>query len=405
MSGLSEEKVMRDPIHGYVRIDQKIIWDCLNAPEFQRLRRIRQLGSTQMVYHTGEHSRFSHSLGVYEIARRMTSEVEDVRRSLSEHEKIVLQLAALLHDVGHAPFSHSFESIMEASHEDYTKQILLGPGTIHDILAAESAELPQEVASVIDHSHPRQMLCQLISSQLDADRMDYLLRDSYFTGTSYGQFDLERILRTMRVAGGRVVIKSSGMHTVEDYIMARYHMYWQVYYHPVSRSYDCLLKQVFHRLKDLYRQDPQIVGRYPMYEALLTKRRLDNADYFRLDDAACQYSFQLMRQDRDPILADLAARALDRGLFEYGKVSEAEHYRRLAAEKGYDPDYYVTCDRQQQNPYQPYRRETKAENAIWMLMEDGSIKELSEVSPIVEALAANPDQQDERVFFPPEIGS
>ena len=219
MNTLSEEKVFRDPIHGYVRVQDKIIWDCIQTREFQRLRRVKQLGSTSMVYHTSEHSRFAHSLGVYEIARRMINEVNDISKALTEYEKITVKLAALLHDVGHAPFSHSFESIMQSDHEIYTIQIIKGESEVNTLLKAYRDSLPDDVASVIDGTHPNKILCQMVSSQLDADRMDYLLRDSYFSGTKYGEFDLERILRTMRVADDKLVIKASGMHTIEDYIM------------------------------------------------------------------------------------------------------------------------------------------------------------------------------------------
>ncbi|MBQ4252342.1 MAG: HD domain-containing protein [Erysipelotrichaceae bacterium] len=401
MRKLAEEKVFRDPIHGYVRINDQVIWDCLNSREFQRLRRVRQLGSTLMVYSTGEHSRFTHSLGVYEVTRRMVTEVKDLRDNLSEHEKMVVQLAALLHDVGHAPFSHSFESIMKCNHEEYTVQIIRGPSQLWYAMNKEEPGLAEEVASVIDHTHPNEKLTQLISSQLDADRMDYLLRDSYNTGTSYGTFDLERVLRTLRVRDNKVVVKQSGMHTIEDYIMARYHMYWQVYYHPVSRSYDTLLRMVFKRLKDLYEENPDIVREYPMYEALLTKERLSNDDFYLLDDATCIYSFHLMQKGSDPILRDLGRRILERDLFEFSDVRDRDKYYRLCVEKGYNPKYYFDTDHQTQHTYQPYKDNDR--HSIWVLTDDNEIKELSSVSLIVRSLSSLPMEQDEKVFFPKEI--
>ena len=398
---LADEKVFRDPIHGYIRVDDEVILKCIDTPEFQRLKRIRQLGSTVMVYSTGEHSRFSHSLGVYEIARRMVNEVADLKNGLSEHDKMVVKIAALLHDIGHAPFSHSFEAIMNSSHEEYTVQIILGPSGIRTALDEEDPTLAEEVASVINHTHPDERLCQLISSQLDADRMDYLLRDSYFTGTSYGQFDLERILRTMRVRDGRVVVKQTGMHTIEDYIMARYHMYWQVYFHPVSRSYDVLLRKVFRRLKDLYAIDKGIADRFPMYKPLLEQGRLSNDEYFKLDDSTCLYSFQLMTDHEDPILSDLASRILNRRLFEYTAKGSYEEYCQRCLDKGFDPEYYLETGIQTQKAYQPYN--DYQGNCIWVLTENDDIEELSKVSKMVASISDLPSERDERLFYPKEL--
>ncbi|MCR5066531.1 MAG: HD domain-containing protein [Erysipelotrichaceae bacterium] len=398
MSKLSEEKVLRDPVHGYVRVSEEIIWRCMASREVQRLRRINQLGSTSMVYHTGEHSRFAHSLGVYEIVRRMVSEVKDLRENLSEYEKITVMLAGLLHDVGHAPFSHSFEAIMKRKHEEYTIQIITQDSEVNRILKEYDERLPEDVASVIRGNHPNSILCQLISSQLDADRMDYLLRDSYFTGTKYGEFDLERILRTMRVADDRLVIKVSGMHTIEDYIMARYHMYWQVYYHPVSRAHEALLAKLFQRLLDLCQQDSAIIEKLPMFRELLSKPVLSNEEYFRLDDATCLYSFQLMERMDDPVLADLAGRLLNRRLFESAPIEKYEEIRKRVTQAGYDERYYLYTDRQIQNPYEPYSDHPS--HGIWMLDEKGNIRELSHISKIVSAICYNSESDDALVFYP-----
>jgi len=394
---LSEEKVLRDPIHGYVKINDQIIWDVLACKEVQRLRRIKQLGSTSVVYHTGEHSRLAHSLGVYEIIRRMCNEVEDLKEILSEHEKIVVELAGLLHDIGHAPFSHSFESILNCSHEDYTIQIIKSDSEVSEVLRRYDENLPNEVASIIMGNHPNAILCQMVSSQLDADRMDYLLRDSYFTGTAYGQFDLERIMRTLRVKDNRLVVKESGMHTVEDYIMARYHMYWQVYYHPVSRSFDALLNQCFTRLKDL-QKEKDITKDFEMFKPLLTQKVLTNKQFQRLDDASCVYGIRLMSEYNDPILSDLASRILDRRLFQDTDIDNIKAVEDYCLENHYDLKYYIYCDSQKQNPYKPYSE--KDDKSIWVKCKDDSVKELASISKIVRALVENEDTTDAKLFYP-----
>ena len=395
----NEVKVMRDPVHGYIHVEYQVIWDCINAREFQRLRRIHQLGGTYMVYHTAEHSRFAHSLGVYEITRRMVNEVSGLKE-LSEEDKVTVMCAALLHDVGHGPFSHAFEAITPTSHETYTRRIILEDTQIHRILSNVSNDFPNKVASIIDYSHPNDLLNQIVSGQLDADRMDYLLRDAYFTGTSYGNFDLERILRTMRVKESKIVMKESGIHTVEDYIMARYHMYWQVYFHPVTRSYEAILHSIFKRLKDLYERDPFKLDHIRMFQPFL-KQQDTVEDHFKMDESAALYGFTLLSESDDPIAADLARRLLNRDLFQYETISDEsdlERIKKRVLQLGYDPEYYVIHDEAKQRPYQPYK--SGEGHNIWILKEDGEIKELSVVSDIVSAIVHGKLKEDKKAFFP-----
>ena len=211
---LDEVKVLRDPLFGYIHIDLQVVWDVLNSAWFQRLRRIRQLGGAFVTYHCAEHSRFSHSLGVYEIVRRMVTEVPDLAEALDEKEKVTVMLAGLLHDIGHGPYSHAFEGVTSTSHETFTCRIIEEDTEITHILEKACPGLSKDVADVIRHEAKNPILTQLISSQLDADRFDYLMRDAYFTGTKYGEFDMERILRTLRVHDDRVVVKESGVYAV-----------------------------------------------------------------------------------------------------------------------------------------------------------------------------------------------
>lgn len=399
MKKTSEHKVMRDPIHGYIHVDLQVVWDCINAREFQRLRRIHQLGGSFQVYHTAEHSRFAHSLGVYEIVRRMVSEVSGLKE-LSDYDKMTVMLAGLLHDIGHGPFSHAFEAVSPVAHEKYTEMIILEDSEIHDILAAVSSELPQQVASIITYSHPNPILNQIVSGQLDADRMDYLLRDAYFTGTSYGNFDLERILRTMRVKDDKIVVKETGIHTVEDYIMARYHMYWQVYYHPTSRSYECILALLFKRMKEVYKQDPSILKEVTMFLPFLEKELPTIHDHYQLDESAATYGFILLLHSQDEILADLSRRLLDRKLFEYTTItdeSQLTEIRNQIQTKGYDPIYYVGTDQAFQRPYRPYKSD--GGHNIWILRND-EIIELSQCSDIVHAIVNGKVKEDKKAYYP-----
>lgn len=400
-----EQKVMRDPIHGYIHVEDQIIWDCINAKEMQRLRRIHQLGGDFQVYHTAEHSRFAHSLGVYEIVRRMVNEIEALRMRLSDYEKLTVMLAGLLHDIGHGPFSHAFEAVTAIRHEDYTCRIILGDSEIHQILQRTDSSLSKDVADIIKGVHRNDLLNQIVSGQLDADRMDYLLRDAYFTGTSYGHFDIERIIRTIRIIDQRITVKESGLHSVEDYIMARYHMYWQVYLHPSARSYEGLLVKAFQRMKDIYQKDPDSLASVEMLVPFLTEQEASVQELFVLDEAAAYYGLSLLREHPDLILSDLARRILDRDLFAYQTINDdtqTDAIKQKAAAAGFVSEYYVFTDKASQALYSPYQRNESGHN-IWILCEDQSVRELSTISDIVHAVCHEKLKEDCKIYFPKEI--
>lgn len=396
-SNLNEPRVLRDPVHGYIHITSPVIWRLLDTPEFQRLRRIRQLGGVFQVYHTAEHSRFSHSLGVYEIVRRMTEEVPDIGGSLSRQEKLVVLCAALLHDVGHGPYSHSFERLSHCSHEQMTMRLILEDTDIHTVLAEADSSLPAQVAAVIQGTCPNPLLCDLISSQLDADRMDYLLRDAYETGTSYGTFDLERILRCLRVKNGRLCIKESGMHSVEDYIMARYHMYWQVYLHPVARAYEVMLQLFFDRYSEVRSQ--------LKIDLLENVFRLSELTCFlELDDYRLVTGLQQASVSDDRILADLADRLLNRRLFDWIEEpdpSQEFQIRQRLEQAGLPTLFYLREDVSGSKVYLPYH-EDRAQ--IRVLCADGEVRNLSHQSAIVSALDTMKPSVSRRLYFPKEAG-
>ena len=260
--------------------------------------------------------------------------------------------------------------------------------------------MSKEVADVIRHESANPLLTQLISSQLDADRFDYLLRDAYFTGTKYGEYDLERILRTMRVyEGQQLVIKESGVYAVENYIMARYHMYWQVYYHPVARSYEAVLHLLFKRMKDLglENMDENII---PIFYPIIQGKKIELDDYFRMDESTFGYGFQLLSNHPDPVISDLATRIRDRRLFEYQDSDSKENRkkRELVKKAGYDMKYYWAKDEVAQSPYIPYSG--AGSESIWVLGKDGKKKELSNASNVVYSLIHGPEKDDNKVFFP-----
>lgn len=163
--------------------------------------------------------------------------LDPIDKHLNDYDKLTVMCAGLLHDIGHGPFSHTFEGAFHTNHEEMTRRMILEDSEVHRVLSSMHEDLPLDVANVIAHKASKPMIVQMVSSQLDADRMDYLLRDSYFAGVTYGEFDRSRILRTLRIKDDRIVFKYSGVQAIEDYILARYHMYYQVYFHPTARSY------------------------------------------------------------------------------------------------------------------------------------------------------------------------
>lgn len=401
---LNEKRVIRDAIHDYIHVDHLIIWRLINSKEMQRLRRIKQLGGTYQVFQSAEHSRFVHSLGVYQVVRRML-ETECLTNTLSDYDKLCVMCAGLLHDIGHGPFSHSFEGVFEENHEDMTVRMILEKSEVHDILVSLYKQLPQDVASIIQHTHPNRILIQMVSSQLDADRMDYLLRDSYMSGTTYGHFDMSRILRTMRIRDGKIVYKESGVQAIENYILARYHMYWQVYYHPTARSYEHLLQSIFQRVKDLY-YDGYVFQTHLHYLIPMLEHRFQVSDFVDLDEAVILYYFKEFTREKDFILSDLSSRFLNRHLFKYQQLKSQKDLmsiKAIAQAKGYHPDYYIVSDNQKQIPYLHYG-ESGELSEIEILDSEGCLSPLPMKSEIVSAiLNSKRFKSDQKVFFPKEI--
>ncbi|MGE7835863.1 HD domain-containing protein [Viridibacillus arvi] len=405
---LEEEKVFKDPVHRYIHVRDQVIWDLIGTREFQRLRRIKQLGTTYLVFHGAEHSRFNHSLGVYEIVRRMVDDVFKGRPEWDESERLVVLCAALLHDLGHGPFSHAFEHVFDLDHEEFTRHIIMGDTEVNQVLSRVAANFPLKVSNVIAKTYENKQVVSMISSQIDADRMDYLQRDAYYTGVSYGHFDMERILRVMRPREDQVVIKSSGMHAVEDYIMSRYQMYWQVYFHPVSRSAEVILTKILHRAKALSETGYKFLHEPTHFQAFFDKN-IELEDYLALDESILLTYFQLWMREADPILSDLSRRFVNRKLFNYVEIDPAKDYQKLRElenlfrKAGIDPQYYLVLDSSSDLPYDFYRPGEEEERLpIHLLMPNDEIRELSRSSDIVDSISGK-RRTDHKLYFPEDI--
>lgn len=404
------EKVFRDPVHNYITVNHPVIYDLINSKEFQRLRRVKQVSTTVFTFHGAEHSRFSHCLGVYEIARRVT-EIFDAKfpEIWDTNEDLLTMVAALLHDVGHGAYSHTFEKLFDTDHEAITQEIITSPDTeVNAILRQVSPDFPEKVASVINHTYHNKQVVQLISSQIDCDRMDYLLRDSYYSGANYGQFDLTRILRVIRPTKDSIVFEYNGMHAVEDYIVSRFQMYMQVYFHPASRAMEVLLQNLLKRAKYLYHIDSHFFEKTSPNLIPFLANQASLADYLSLDDSVMNTYFQAWISAEDDILADLASRFVNRKVFksvtfEEESRKDLSHLVELVKSVGFDPDYYTGIHVNFDLPYDIYRPEKKEPRTeINMIQKDGSVVELSTISPIVKTLTGT-IYGDRRFYFPKEM--
>lgn len=404
------EKVFRDPVHNYITVNHPVIYDLINSKEFQRLRRVKQVSTTVFTFHGAEHSRFSHCLGVYEIARRVT-EIFDAKfpEIWDSNENLLTMVAALLHDVGHGAYSHTFEKLFDTDHEAITQEIITSPDTeVNAILRGVSPDFPENVASVINHTYHNKQVVQLISSQIDCDRMDYLLRDSYYSGARYGQFDLTRILRVIRPTADGIVFEYNGMHAVEDYIVSRFQMYMQVYFHPASRAMEVLLQNLLKRAKSLYHIDSHFFEKTSPNLIPFLANQASLADYLSLDDGVMNTYFQAWTAAEDDILADLASRFVNRKVFksvtfEEESRKDLSHLVELVKSVGFDPDYYTGIHVNFDLPYDIYRPEKKEPRTeINMIQKDGSVVELSTISPIVKTLTGT-IYGDRRFYFPKEM--
>lgn len=401
---LAEEKVFKDPIHKYVHVKDQLIWDLIKTKEFQRLRRIKQLGTLYLAFHTAEHSRFGHSLGVYEIVRRMIDESFVGREAWNNKDRPLALCAALLHDLGHGPFSHSFEKIFNTDHEAFTQEIITGNTEVNEVLSKVSETFPQEVADVINKTHKNKLVISMISSQIDADRMDYLQRDAYFTGVSYGTFDMERILRLMRPSKDEVLIKESGMHAVENFIMSRYQMYWQIYFHPVSRGGEVLLNNCLKRVKQLYKEDYQF-KMYPKEFIPFFEGTMTIDQYVELDEVTVLFYLKKWIHEEDEILSDLARRFINRDLFKYipfdGSIITITELQDLFIEGGIDPEYYFVSEAFSDLPYD-YDRPGSNRQPIHLLRRNGSIKEISSQSLVISSITGI-NREDYKLYYPKEM--
>ena len=414
------EKIYRDSVHNIIRLKTEddagdLLVRLVDTAEFQRLRRIRQLGLAHFAYQAAEHSRFTHSLGALHLATRILAKL-DLKYKISGEAKTAVQVAALLHDIGHGAFSHVLETILDFHHENFTIEAVTSDETeVGQMLREYSSELPENVADIIRGTFRPIALAQLVSSQLDVDRMDYLLRDSLMTGAKYGIYDLEWIIKSLEIdeENDRLYVSARGIYAVEDYLQARYYMFRQVYFHRTLRSAENILRSLFRRALYLFQNNKQVWHAHGTpFEKILKNEKLSLREHLELDDSDVIFHIKQWGKSNDGILSDLSKRFMNRKLFKAFDLDMPENERQEFLEKarnivenaGYDTDYYFIEDKAGDVPYYFYTKErSEPKNLIYV--EEGfsnpQIREISEVSAAVRGLQKG--YQMHRVCFPAEL--
>jgi HD superfamily phosphohydrolase len=426
---MKRPKLFRDPVHDIIALDiedpvERVLFELVNTRPVQRLRRVRQLGFANLVYHGAEHTRFTHSLGVLHTARRMFDAIAD---DFTDDDRMEVLAAALLHDIGHGPFSHAIETVTGIDHEQYSAQIVKDPETeVHQILSGVDKTLPRRVARYFEPQSEfpsdKQALRDLVSSQLDADRLDYIRRDGLTTGVEIGGYDFERIQTMLETyvgetSGGqkrtRLAVSYRAREAVEGYLMARFHMFKQVYLHKAVRAAEKMLEAILQRADRLRRDDYEFSEPMPPILArLLGGEQLSSKEFVSLDDMDVWMALKRWRHDSDPVLSRLAGGLLDRRLYKTIDMSDRDpvdfarlmdRANNLAEDRGYDPEYAVLSDRARDTPYRPYDPgDVRSSAHIPIIEPDGTVVPIERNSDIVHLLGRD-TYQILRVCLPAEL--
>lgn len=413
------EKIIRDPVHDVIAFrldepDEQLLFDLINTTEFQRLRRVRQLGLATLAYPGAEHSRYSHSLGVMAVCRQMLDLLERWY-PIDRNQRLLILCGALLHDLGHGPFSHVFERVTGLGHEDLGRRLILDPDSqVNQVLSKFDPQLPADVADLLAARGKRGFQHDMLASQLDADRIDYLLRDNLMTGSRYGEFDLQWLLRMLVIdpASGRLCVTTKGVSAVEGYLQARYHMYRNVYFHKVVRSAEGMVRLALQRARRLAIQERLDWPRPedPFYRALLGQR-LSPSEFSELDDVSVMSCFKVWRQCDDEVLARLCDGLLFRKVYktiDLSRIQDPLEVRAVVSSieqaitaEGEDAAYALFYEEPSETPYEIYAPDAQSlSRQILIRDSSGTLTEFSELSP--EAQVLNRQLMFRRVHIDPK---
>ena len=400
-------KIVNDPVYGFIQFPSELIFQLIEHPFFQRMRRIRQLGMTHLVYPGAHHTRFHHALGSMYLMTQAIDVLRSKGHSISELESESVIIAILLHDIGHGPYSHALEdSIVRSIHHEEISELMM------DYLNKEFNGKLSLAISIFNNKYEKKFLHQLVSSQLDMDRLDYLNRDSFFTGVSEGVISSERIIKMLNVHQDQLAVEVKGIYSIEKFIVARRLMYWQVYLHKTVVSAETLLINILKRAKELVRAGKKLFST-PAFGYFLehdvTKINFIEdptllALFAQLDDSDIGTSIKVWSNSDDRILSDLCKRMINRKLFKivmqnkpFDQVKVLKMKQEIASKfelSASEMEYYFLEGRLENNAY--YSQVDK----IHILYKDGSVCDIAEAADTLNIKALSEPVEKYYLCFP-----
>ena len=385
-----ERKIINDPVFGFINIPKGLLYDIVRHPLLQRLTRIKQVGLSSVVYPGAQHTRFQHSLGAFHLMSEAITQLASKGNFIFDSEAEAVQAAILLHDIGHGPFSHVLEDtiVKGVSHEEISLMLM-------ERMNKEMNGQLSLAIQIFKDEYPKRFLHQLVSGQLDMDRLDYLRRDSFYTGVTEGNIGSARIIKMLDVADDRLVVESKGIYSIENFLTARRLMYWQVYLHKTSVAYEKMLISTLLRAKELASQGVELFAspalRFFLYNDINPTEFYNNPDclenFIQLDDNDIWTALKVWSTHTDKVLSTLSTGMINRTIFKVEISSEPisedrkkELTLHISQQLGItlsEANYFVSTPSIEKNMYDP------ADDSIDIIYKDGTIKNIAEASDML----------------------
>ena len=385
-----ERKIINDPVFGFINIPKGLLYDIVRHPLLQRLTRIKQVGLSSVVYPGAQHTRFQHSLGAFYLMSEAITQLASKGNCIFDSEAEAVQAAILLHDIGHGPFSHVLEDtiVKGIPHEEISLMLM-------ERMNKEMNGQLSLAIQIFKDEYPKRFLHQLVSGQLDMDRLDYLRRDSFYTGVTEGNIGSARIIKMLDVADDRLVVESKGIYSIENFLMARRLMYWQVYLHKTSVAYEKMLISTLLRAKELASQGIELFAspalHFFLYNDITPTEFYSNPDclenFIQLDDNDIWTALKVWSTHTDKVLSTLSMGMINRNIFKVEISSEPiseDRKKELTLQISQQLDiplseanYFVSTPSIEKNMYDP------ADDSIDIIYNDGTIKNIAEASDML----------------------
>lgn len=385
-----ERKIINDPVFGFINIPKGLLYDIVRHPLLQRLTRIKQVGLSSVVYPGAQHTRFQHSLGAFYLMSEAITQLTSKGNFIFDSEAEAVQAAILLHDIGHGPFSHVLEDtiVQGVSHEEISLMLM-------ERMNKEMNGQLSLAIQIFKDEYPKRFLHQLVSGQLDMDRLDYLRRDSFYTGVTEGNIGSARIIKMLDVADDRLVIESKGIYSIENFLTARRLMYWQVYLHKTSVAYERMLISTLLRAKELASQGVELFAspalHFFLYNDINHTEFHNNPDclenFIQLDDNDIWTALKVWSNHPDKVLSTLSLGMINRNIFKVENSAEPigedrikELTLQISQQLGItlsEANYFVSTPGIEKNMYDP------ADDSIDIIYKDGTIKNIAEASDML----------------------